>query len=146
MFVSTKKLAGPCLCSPGPSWSRNHSKNDFAHMQLFKGRLLPPGFDAHLGDLSWGHFGIKMHKPVMIHDLHHVSDVFDLCHGVYAMLSPYRPHPQVPLGMPGTGSCAIYLIQKKALLCTGPFGIARCTIEGWRNTMPPPGGMHAHGV
>ena len=111
-----------------------------------KGRLLPPGFDAHLGDLSWGHFGIKMHKPVMIHDLHHVSDVFDLCHGVYAMLSPYRPHPQVPLGMPGTGSCAIYLIQKKALLCTGPFGIARCTIEGWRNTMPPPGGMHAHGV
>ena len=81
-----------------------------------KGRLLPPGFDAHLGDLSWGHFGIKMHKPVMIHDLHHVSDVFDLCHGVYAMLSPYRPHPQVPLGMPGTGSCAIYLIQKKALL------------------------------
>ena len=90
---------------------------------IVKGRLLPPGFDAHLGDLSWGHFGIKMHKPVMIHDLHHVSDVFDLCHGVYAMLSPYRPHPQVPLGMPGTGSCAIYLIQKKALLCTGPLGL-----------------------
>jgi hypothetical protein len=81
-----------------------------------------------------------------IHNVHHVSDVFDLCHGVYAMLFPYRPHPQFPLGMPGTGSCAIYLNQMKALLCTGPFGLARCTIEGWRSTMPSPGGMHAHGV
>jgi hypothetical protein len=54
----------------------------------------------------------------MIHDLHHVCDAFDLCHGAYAMLSPYRPHAQVPLGMSGTGSCANYLNRRK--LCSAP--------------------------
>jgi hypothetical protein len=61
----------------------------------------------------------------MIHDLHHVCALLTCA----TVLYPYRPHPQVPLGMSGMGSCAIYLNQKKALLCTGPFGTARCGIK-----------------